>query len=130
MVVYRVVNEKRYRIDPVPAPRQNRMSRFNPSKAKAIARYHAFCDLVRLSHVEIPPSCYLRFEIAVPKKGHARIGKPHAQRGDLDNFVKSVLDAALLDDAHVHRILAEKVWALRGAIIVGELVVEEDGPHE
>lgn len=110
----------RYLIVPVPAPRQNRRSRWNAAKAPSIARYHAFCDQVRSMKVQVPPSCYLRFEIPVPKSGRDRIGSPHTQRPDLDNLVKALLDAVFGDDSHVYRVLAEKFWAGEGAILVGE----------
>ena len=124
---YRVVirGQLRYIIDPVPAPRLNRKSRFNPSKTALIERYHAYRDLIRVLHVEIPDSCFIRFEMPVPKRRHDRIGRQHTQRPDLDNLLKGLLDSVFAEDAHVHRVLAEKVWALRGAIIIGELVMEE-----
>jgi Holliday junction resolvase RusA-like endonuclease len=125
--MYRLVLEskKRYHIEPVPAPRQNRGSRWNPRMSKTIARYHVYRDLIRIRHVEVPDCCYLRFEMPVPRRGHQRIGKPHTLRPDLDNLVKGLLDAVFTEDAHIHRIYAEKVWALRGAIVVGELI--DDG---
>lgn len=116
-----VEEEQRYPIPPVPAPRQNVRSRFNPQKRKMIERYHAFRDLVRVLKVDIPDSCCLRFEMPVPKSGRHRVGFPHQQRPDLDNLVKGLLDAVFSEDAQVHRILAEKVWAMKGAIVVGRL---------
>lgn len=118
-------DERRYIIDPVPAPRQNVRSRFNPSKMKMIARYHAFCDHARLLRIAIPDACYLRFEMPVPKRGKHRIGQPHQQRPDLDNLEKALLDAVFKEDAHIHTVFKQKVWALQGAIVVGTIVVEE-----
>lgn len=115
------MNITRYPITPVPAPRQTRRSRFNPKHAGAIGGYRAFRDEVRWQKVRVPDSCYLRFEIPVPKCGAKRIGQPHTQKPDLDNLIKALLDSVFQDDAHVHRIYAEKVWAEKGAIVVGDL---------
>lgn len=114
----------RYPIVPIAAPRQNRASRFNPKLKRRIERYHAFRDEVRWRKVNIPPCCYVVFEMPVPRSARSRVGLPHEQTPDLDNLLKALWDACLRTDAHVHTVLARKVWALEGAIAVGELVIE------
>lgn len=47
-------------------------------------------------------------------------GKPHQQKPDIDNLVKSVLDALLIEDKNVYRVLAEKYWAEEGGIEIEE----------
>jgi Holliday junction resolvase RusA-like endonuclease len=51
----------------------------------------------------------------------AMIGKPHANKPDIDNLIKALLDAVFRDDAHVHTIHAEKVWGESGEIRVAAL---------
>jgi len=48
--------------------------------------------------------------------------KSHRQKPDLDNLIKSTLDALDKDnDSYVWQIYAEKYWAKEGAIEIEEL---------
>lgn len=49
------------------------------------------------------------------KKRREMEGKPHQQKPDLDNLLKS-LDALYEDDSVIWKISAEKVWAREGFI--------------
>lgn len=112
----------RYRITPVPAPRLNRGSRWNPQKSAALERYHAYRDHLRALGVQIPERARIIFALPLPKARQGRApGHPHRQRPDLDNLIKGLLDAVFRDDAHVHEIQASKVWADEGSIYVAEL---------
>ena len=113
-----------FEIHPCPAPRQVRSDKWDPRPA--VVRYRAFRDKVRALGVQIPASgvVAIRFEIAVPpswsdvRKARA-IGQPHQQRPDLDNLVKSLLDACLKKDAHVWSTASVKVWGRTGRIWIG-----------
>ena len=48
-------------------------------------------------------------------------GQPHRVRPDTDNLWKSVGDSVFENDAHIHEIHASKVWAVEGAIEIGEI---------
>jgi len=61
------------------------------------------------------------FRVKMPKswpnkKKAEMIGKPHLSTPDLDNFVKSTLDAICVNDSHVYKITAEKFWSDQGCI--------------
>lgn len=48
------------------------------------------------------------------------LGKAHKQKPDIDNLIKTFLDALLEDDSRVSSIAATKVWAANPGIWVGE----------
>jgi Holliday junction resolvase RusA-like endonuclease len=67
------------------------------------------------------------FVVPVPKSWPARqkramIGQPHAQKPDLDNYTKALLDClAPADDSHVWKLDVEKRWGERGYILIENL---------
>lgn len=116
----------RYPITPVPCPRLNGRSRFNPAKKPIIHRYHAFRDECRLRRMVLPQRPMIRFEMPMPAswskaKRERMRGKDHQQRPDVDNLTKAVLDAVLGEDCGVAWVLAGKIWAEEGAIVVGSI---------
>jgi Holliday junction resolvase RusA-like endonuclease len=72
-----------------------------------------------------PPDAGMRLEFFLPmppswsKKKRARMkGQPHRQKPDIDNLVKSFLDALLGDDSTVwHLAGQEKRWSEHGYIV-------------
>lgn len=106
-------------ITPVPAPRQVRRDRFNPSPG--VRRYREFRDECALRRIWHPiPGDLVVFIMPVPK---SRIrqgieGQPHIQTPDVDNLLKVLLDACYGDDAHIWTITAAKVWGRAGAIYI------------
>lgn len=48
-------------------------------------------------------------------------GQPHQQRPDIDNYIKSFLDALCEDDSYVYAVRAEKYWGRQASISVGSL---------
>jgi len=48
------------------------------------------------------------------------LGKPHQQKPDIDNLVKSLLDAVLDDDSSVYEIRAVKFWGEVGSFFILE----------
>ncbi len=47
-------------------------------------------------------------------------GKPHQQRPDVDNYLKSFMDALCIDDSYVYDVHAKKFWAREGSIELTE----------
>ncbi len=87
-------------------------------------RYRDFADQVRASGVKISnEGSHVTFRIPMPKswsklkKGEMK-GAPHTQRGDIDNYLKALLDALYKDDSGIWDIRATKIWAYEGGISV------------
>lgn len=109
-----------YPINPVPKPRMTQRDRW--AKRPPVLRYFAFCDEVKAQGVKLE-NCgeHIVFKVPMPKswsnKKKAEMeGKPHQQRPDIDNYLKSLLDAVFDDDATVWDVRATKVWAETGSI--------------
>ena len=64
------------------------------------------------------------------KKQLAMCGEPHCNRPDLDNLCKSLMDALLPEDSHVHEIRLRKLWAVRGGIEVWQNDVSADWDYD
>ena len=112
-------------IAPMGAPRMVRSDKFN--KREVVVRYHAFKDFIRARSASAGYTLggvfRARFEIALPaswskKKKEAMRGQPHQQKPDCDNIIKGICDAYNEDDSHVHTMIASKVWADTGRIII------------
>lgn len=103
--------------DPVAKPRMTRRDVW--AQRPAVLKYRAWCDTAR-AHVPTPlatsPACVtLEFYLPVPKswawkKREALRGQPCLSKPDIDNLVKSVLDALWDDDAAVYALSAIKRW--------------------
>jgi len=114
------------KIDPVPKPRAVYSDKW--AKRPVIMRYRAFCDELRLKlgSYKIPARVEMVFGIKMSKswslkKKDLTLGKPHQQTPDIDNCVKSVLDALCENDSYVYEIHASKFWAKEGMIFIQEL---------
>lgn len=108
-------------IVPCPKPRMTRRDKWE--KRDCVVRYRQFCDLFRAKfpYETIPDEIKIDFELPMPsswsrKKYSFMEGKPHQQKPDIDNLVKSVLDALHVDDSHVWKLIATKRWAVNGKI--------------
>ena len=110
---------------PVPKPRQSRSDVWK--KRPAVMRYRQFADDLRhaCKEANFVPSDQLVIEFHMPmpkswskKKKLEMIGRYHTVKPDLDNMIKSCLDALFSksdrDDACVHSIAAKKVWSIVG----------------
>lgn len=110
-------------INPVPKCRMTQRDKRLP-KRPCVARYHAFKDQIRLNCVEIPESgSHITFCIPMPKswpkkKKAEMLSKPHQNRPDADNLLKSILDAVHLEDCHIWDIRVSKIWSSEGRIII------------
>lgn len=65
----------------------------------------------------------LQFMIEMPKswskkKQELMLGKPHQNKPDIDNMVKSVMDCLLKDDSKVYSVFAEKYWRVNSCIYI------------
>ena len=113
---------KVYSIKPVPAPRQVRKDKFNPSVS--VLRYRAFRDEVRSRKIEIPiPFYHIIFILPMPKswnksKKETVLYQPHTQTPDKDNLEKALLDSVFQEDKHIHDGRVTKRWGKEGAIII------------
>ena len=114
-------------INPCPKPRQTRADRWK--QRPCVMKYRAFADALRSFAKQqgyvLGDSLNITFCIEMPgswsgKKRKEMDGKPHQQRPDLDNLVKSFQDAMLSEDSGVWNLKAEKLWGYVGQIIVRE----------
>ncbi len=114
-------------ITPVPKPRQTRADVWQ--QRPAVLRYRNFADKLRDAYpLDLPERVKLVFYMPMPeswsKKKRAELSMlPHDQRPDLDNLIKSVLDALSPEDSYVYEIYAIKFWALEEDT-VGSLQIE------
>jgi len=113
-----------YAIVPVPKPRQTQSDKWK--QRPSVLKYRAFADECRLKMVGVELNkSHITFYMPMPKSwNQARrrdmLGMPHCQRPDLDNLLKSLMDALLPEDSHVHEIHVRKLWDGLGAIEITE----------
>ena len=116
--------EKEYQIDPVAKPRQTQRDRWQ--KRTCVMKYRDFADKCRALKIYVPEAgAHVTFILSMPaswskKKKVAMDGQPHQQRKDIDNLIKSLLDALYHDDSCVWDIRATKIWGRIGKIIINE----------
>ena len=118
-------------ITPYPAPRQVQSDKWRPSKP--VLKYRAFKDELRLKILVLPVPFLIKFVMPMPpswseKKRRANDGQPHTQKPDLDNLIKAVMDALLLDDSHVHAFTASKIWGYKGLIMIDSYPQKNTSP--
>ncbi len=110
----------KYNITPNPKPRMTRRDKW--AKRPAVLRYFAFKDEVRLKGVVYEYGKAITFHMPMPKswskKKKAEMdGKPHKQRPDIDNMIKSLFDSLYDEDAHIWWVgETKKLWAYEGSI--------------
>ena len=113
-------------IDPKPAPRMVRSDKWK--KRPIVSDYFSWRNAFRLlcnqaGYKVLEPVLDITFVIAMPpswsnKKTALMDGKPHQQRPDRDNLLKSVQDAFNVDDGFVWDGRTTKVWGSKGKIII------------
>ena len=115
-------------VNPVGKPRQSQSDKWK--RRPCVVKYRAFADVVRdLWPEDIPfPDSGGRFEFWIEdnrlEKSRAkdpRSGKPHTQKPDIDNLLKSLFDALNKDDSHIWNLAGvEKRWTDpgKGRIII------------
>lgn len=116
--------------DPVAKPRQTRSDKWK--KRVPVEKYRGFADLLRLQlNVQgwqkinpKPVALELHFYISPPKKLEKQVRESeqtgsliyHNQKPDIDNLIKSVLDALYEEDKTVHTITAKKFYRIKPGI--------------
>ena len=92
----------------------------------SVLKYRAFCDELRLRlapyRYKPPPCLVIEFYLPPPasmsqKKKEALEGKPYVRKPDIDNLIKSVLDALCEDDSYVYSVTASKYYSNNPRIV-------------
>ena len=122
-------------LSPVTKPRMTQRDRWyhdpdhiDPKKRQrpAVTRYNQFKkDLKELVRGELDPTFDIDFFVPMPKswsekKKREHVGKPHQDKPDIDNFLKSFMDAMASDDSYIWDAHPRKFWAYEGKIILTE----------
>lgn len=105
---------------PVGKPRMTQSDRWK--KRPAVLRYREFCDRARAAAGEVPArpmgihvATYVGMPASWSKRKRAEMdGKPHRQKPDGDNLLKSVCDALLDDDSCLYLMTVRKFWCPSG----------------
>ena len=111
-----------YKITPVPKPRQTRSDKWKTRDC--VMRYRAFKDEIRAKGLRIDGDTVdVVFGIPMPKSWSKKkrallCGLPHSSVPDLDNLIKSLLDATNTDDKRIWKITACKYWGETGFIML------------
>ena len=111
-----------YPITPMGAPRMTRADAWRFPPRDCVARYRAFKDEVRLRGVSLENGDGVVFVVPMPvswsKKKKAKMcGQLCKQKPDLDNMLKSLMDALFQDDAHIAELSKlRKEWGYTGEI--------------
>lgn len=109
---------------PVPKPRMTQRDKW--SQRPSVTRYYEFKDnLALLVRGQLDARFTVVFIVSMPhswseKKKAQYDGQPHQTRPDIDNFIKSFLDALCPDDSYVCDVHAQKIWGREGKIILTE----------
>lgn len=111
-------------LTPVPKPRMVKSDRWR--KRPATDRYWAFKDeLLSLVKGSLEPNYTVRFYLPMPaswpkKKRELLDGRPHQQKPDIDNLIKSLQDCLCEEDSYIFEVHASKFWAAEGRIEIEE----------
>lgn len=114
----------KYYITPVPKPRQTQSDKWK--QRPCVMRYRAFADKVRGEGVKFKNGDSVTFGLPMPKSWSAKKkttveGTPHKQVPDIDNLLKSLLDALYGDDSHIWHIgEVKKLWSVEGYLLIEE----------
>ena len=101
---------------PAAKPRQSRSDKWK--ERPCVVRYREWADRARAAAGAIPTAAQhadIIIYLPIPqslsaKKRQAMAGTPHTVKPDIDNLIKSSLDALLKRDQGIHEIRAKKRW--------------------
>lgn len=101
---------------PVAKPRQTRSDKWK--ERPCVARYREWADRARAAAGTVPSQAqhadiliYLPLPQSLSaKKRNSMAGTPHRVKPDIDNLIKSALDALLKRDQGIYEIRAKKFW--------------------
>jgi len=111
--------------DPISKPRMTQSDRWK--QRKCVLTYRNYCDILRAEAISQNFSLsdrYLAiFLLAMPsswskKKKNQMLGKPHTNKPDGDNLIKSVQDALLPKDQTVWLFVMKKLWNTNGMVVL------------
>lgn len=113
-----------FNITPVPKPRMTNSDRWK--KRPCVLRYRAFADECKYKIINLAPRFHVTFIIPFPKSWSNKEkikwdGKQHLHRGDIDNYLKALLDAICDEDSYIWDIRVTKIWGYKGAIKIEPL---------
>lgn len=111
-------------VTPLAKPRMTRSDKWK--QRKCVMEYRAYKDALRPYWITLPDVYKVTFYLPMPaswseKKKQMMENLPHRNKPDKDNLEKGLLDALLIDDAHVWSGWAEKRWARTGAIEIVDI---------
>jgi Holliday junction resolvase RusA-like endonuclease len=110
-----------FNVKPVPKPRMTRNDKWR--KRPCVVAYHDFKDTVRLqanlAGYVLPDSFKVTFGVPFPRsykqnKRDALVGQPCKlvhRTGDVDNYVKAIMDTIREEDNGVWHVDMKKIWA-------------------
>lgn len=107
-------------LDIVPCPKPRMTQRDKWKQRPAVVRYRAYKDAVRILTQGRPfPTSGATVEFYLPlpaswskKRRNAMEGQPHQQKPDLDNLLKGLWDAMMVEDAMIWDLTGvRKLWA-------------------
>jgi Holliday junction resolvase RusA-like endonuclease len=102
---------------PVGKPRQTRRDKW--AKRPAVLKYREWADVARLvaprDLTGIPLDLEVRAFLPIPTRFSRAerkflVGRPHRSRPDIDNILKSVMDALWGEDSGIARVTASKFY--------------------
>lgn len=124
-------------IAPVPKPRMTQRDRWTDTEKRkgrpAVLRYFDFKDDLRKEITgDLDPRFDIVFVIPMPpswskKKKADMVGRPHQVKPDVDNYLKSFMDAICKDDSYVYDAHPRKFWGYEGRI---DLIERGEDPDE
>ena len=109
-------------LEPTAYPRMTRSDKWN--KRDCVVKYKRFKNALALKALKarftLANNIEIDFHIKIPKSRakEGLEGKRHQQTPDLDNLIKSVLDALLANDSTIHEIKARKFWAKEPKVVI------------
>jgi len=92
-------------------PRMTQRDKWAPREV--VERYWTYCDQLRLGFnrtAKFQRATGLTLTARLAVKDAKLCGKQHTKYPDLDNIIKGVLDALLIEDQAVSKIIAYKFW--------------------
>jgi len=109
-------------VNPIGKPRMTQRDKWK--KRKCVESYYQFKDLIvwQKGGFVFPDSgAEVIFHIAMPDswsllKKREHIDKPHQQTPDIDNLIKALFDALMVEDKNIWNITATKYWSGEGKI--------------
>ena len=88
---------------------------------EVVLAYYSYCDQLRAAFnraAKFHRAEKLTLTVVFKAEGKEHWGKPHNRTPDLDNIIKGVMDALLIRDETVQRILATKEYGPEDLMVI------------